>query len=204
MNLFWQNFKLWLTLSKIVHFCTNTFNPKRESIKWNFFPVIYQRKKDRYECKEDKNLNYILSSGALNDDTKILTETDTETFFRYQIFRNRYRDFFSDTKFSETETDTLKKLAKVSKPKPILFSRDQIFRNLNRDFFPRQIFSQTETETFFPRPKCPKPKPKPSKIWQKSRDRDLNRDFSTSFKMKFGKCGTTSKIGIFGDQNWGL
>ena len=64
MNLFWQNFKLWLTLSKIVHFCTNTFNPKRESIKWNFFLVIYQRKKDRYESKVDKNLNYILSSGG--------------------------------------------------------------------------------------------------------------------------------------------
>ena len=27
-------------------------------------------------------------------------------FFRYQIFQNQYRDFFSDTKFSETETDT--------------------------------------------------------------------------------------------------
>ena len=34
-------------------------------------------------------------------------------FFRYQIFRNRNQDFFSDTKFSET----LKKLAKVSKPR---------------------------------------------------------------------------------------
>ena len=38
--------------------------------------------------------------GHLNDDTKILTETDTETFFY-------------DTKFSETETETLKNLAKV-------------------------------------------------------------------------------------------
>ena len=68
---------------------------------------------------------------TLNDDTKILTETDTEIFFPIpnfpkpiprlfsdtKFFRNRYRDFFSDTKFSETETDTLKKLAKVSKPK---------------------------------------------------------------------------------------
>ena len=39
-----------------------------------------------------------------NDDTNILTETDTETFFRYQIFRNR--DFFSETKSSKTETET--------------------------------------------------------------------------------------------------
>ena len=37
------------------------------------------------------------------------------TELRYQNFvRNRYRDFFSDTK---TETKTLKQLAKVSKPK---------------------------------------------------------------------------------------
>ena len=39
---------------------------------------------------------------ALNDDTKILTETNTETLF-------------PETAFSKTET--LKKLAKVSKPK---------------------------------------------------------------------------------------
>ena len=37
-------------------------------------------------------------------------------FFRYQIFRNRNRYFFSETKFFETET--LKNLAKVSRPRP--------------------------------------------------------------------------------------
>ena len=42
---------------------------------------------------------------SLNDDTKILTETDTGTFFY-------------DSKFSETETETLKNLAKVSRPRP--------------------------------------------------------------------------------------
>ena len=46
---------------------------------------------------------------------KIWPKPIPRLFFRYQIFRNRYRDLFSDTKFSETET--LKKLAKVSKPK---------------------------------------------------------------------------------------
>ena len=60
-----------------------------------------------------------------------LTETDTETFFTIlnfpkpkprlfsetNFFRNRNRDFFSETKFSETETETLKDLAKVSKPR---------------------------------------------------------------------------------------
>ena len=44
----------------------------------------------------------------LNDDTKILTETDTETFF-------------SDTKFSETKTET--------------FFRNKIFQNRNCYFF---------------------------------------------------------------------
>ena len=52
--------------------------------------------------------------------TNFLTETETETFyprqifpipiprlfFRDQIFRDRYRDFFSETKFSDTDTET--------------------------------------------------------------------------------------------------
>ena len=54
---------------------------------------------------------------SLNDDTKILTETDTETFFRDQIFSKPKPRLFSETKFSETETETLKDLAKVSKPR---------------------------------------------------------------------------------------
>ena len=85
---------------------------------------------------------------TLNDDTKILTETDTETFFktkfseakteiffREKFFRNRNQDFFSETKFFETETDS--------------FFRNQIFRNWNRDFFSDTKFSETDTETFF-------------------------------------------------------
>ena len=96
------------------------------------------------------------------------------TEWRYQNFdRNRYRDFFYDTKFSETETETFFGDQIFLKLKPILFFR-------NQDFFPRPNFS--ETETFFPRPNFSKPKPKPPEIWQKSRDRDLNRDFSTSLK----------------------
>ena len=39
-------------------------------------------------------------------------------FFRDQIFRNRNRYFSSETKFFETETETLKNLGKVSRPKP--------------------------------------------------------------------------------------
>ena len=40
--------------------------------------------------------------------------------FRYQIFGNRNRYFFSDTKFFETETEIIKNLAKVSRPRPKL------------------------------------------------------------------------------------
>ena len=54
-------------------------------------------------------------------------------FFRYQIFRNRYRDFFSDTKFSETDTETLKKLAKVSKPRS--FETEMSISVSNQVFF---------------------------------------------------------------------
>ena len=53
--------------------------------------------------------------------------------------------------------------------------RDQIFRNRDRDFFPRPNFFETETETFFPKPNFPKPKPKPSKIWQKFRNREVSK-----------------------------
>ena len=35
-----------------------------------------------------------------------------------KFFQNRNRDFFSETKFFETETETLKNLAKVSRPRP--------------------------------------------------------------------------------------
>ena len=95
-------------------------------------------------------------SWSLNDDTKILTKTDTETFFQDQIF---------------------------PKPKPILFFRDQIFRN--RDFFPtpnipkpRPNFFETETETFLPKQNFAKPKP--SKKWQKFRNREVSKPKSQS------------------------
>ena len=77
------------------------------------------------------------TSQSLNDATKILTETDTETFFL---------------------------LANFAKPKPRLFFWDHNFRNRNRHFFSETKFSETKTETFFPRPNSPKPIPIPSKI----------------------------------------
>merc|ERR1712034_69422 len=47
-------------------------------------------------------------------------------FFRYQIFRNRYRDFFSETKFSETETETFFPIPSFPKPIPRLFFRKKV------------------------------------------------------------------------------
>ena len=70
---------------------------------------------------------------SLNDNTKILTKTDTKTFFPIPNF---------------------------PKPKPILFFRDQIFPNRNRYFVFETKFCDTETDTFFWRPNFPKPKPR--------------------------------------------
>ena len=46
-------------------------------------------------------------------------ETDTETFFRDQIFSRPIPRLFFETKIFETETDTLKKLRKVSIPRSL-------------------------------------------------------------------------------------
>ena len=84
-------------------------------------------------------------------------------FFRYQIFRNQNQNFFSKTKFSETETDTFYPRQNSPKPKPILFSetkfsetktetffRDQILRNRyqNPPKIGKSLKTETETETF--------------------------------------------------------
>ena len=53
---------------------------------------------------------------ALSDGAKILTKTDTETFFRHQIFQNRC--FFTKTKFSETETQFSKTKNETFFPRP--------------------------------------------------------------------------------------
>merc|ERR1719470_288169 len=81
-------------------------------------------------------------------------------FNKYQIFRNRYRDFFSDTKFSETDTETSFPIPNFPKPKPRLFFRYQIFRNRYRDFFSDTKFSETETDTLKKLAKVSKPKPR--------------------------------------------
>ena len=103
------------------------------------------------------------------------------TEWRYQNFdRNRYRDFFYDTKFSKTETETFFRDQISLKPKPILFFRDQKFWNRNRDFFSDTKFSETETDTFLPRPNFPKPKPR---LFSETKFfRNRNRYFSSETK----------------------
>ena len=73
--------------------------------------------------------------GALCGKTKILT--DTETLYSRQIFpmpiprlffQYRYRDFFSETKFSNIDTETFLTRPNILISIPILFFRDQIFQ----------------------------------------------------------------------------
>ena len=63
--------------------------------------------------------------------------------------------------FFETETETFFPKPNFPKPKPRLFSETKFCRNRNRDFFPK--------------PNFPKPKLKPSKIWQKFRNREVSK-----------------------------
>ena len=87
-----------------------------------------------------------LSTSPLNDDTKILTKTHTETFFPIPNFPKPKPKHFSKTKFSETETDTFYPRPNFLKPKPILFSDTK--------------FSKTETKTLQKLTKVSRPRPK--------------------------------------------
>ena len=103
---------------------------------------------------------------ALCDGTKILTDTETETFYPRQFFPILIPRPFSKTKFSKTDTET---------------------------FFETK-FSKTDTETFILRPNLliPIPRlfsipnfsipiPRLSKKWHMSRDWDRNWDRDRDF-----------------------
>ena len=92
--------------------------------------------------------------------------------FQIQVFRSQNHDFFSrpnfpkqnlfsETKFSETETET--------------FFWHQLLRNRNRDFFSETKFSETKTETFFRNQILRDRNRNPSKNWQKSRNREVSK-----------------------------
>ena len=80
-------------------------------------------------------VTHTILARALCDETKILTNTETETFyprqiflipiprllFRDQIFQDRYRDSFSETKFSDTDTETFLTRLNISVPIPRRF-----------------------------------------------------------------------------------
>ena len=125
---------------------------------------------------------------------KIWPKPIPRLFFRYQIFRNQYRDFFPIPNFSETETDTFFPIPKILKPKPRLLFDTK--------------FSETETDTFFSDTKFLKPKS--SKNWQKSRDRDQNQNFwilrgyhPVTYSVKvYTKFPTKLKILSTFDDDW--
>ena len=68
-------------------------------------------------------------------------------FIRDKFFRYQYRDFFSETKFSETDTETFFPRPNFPIPIPRLSFRDKIFRDRYRDFLSETKFFDTDTET---------------------------------------------------------
>ena len=58
-----------------------------------------------------------LSPTSDNDSYQIFPKPKPRLFSETKLLQNRNRYFFSETKFSDTETETFKKLAKVSKPR---------------------------------------------------------------------------------------
>ena len=74
-------------------------------------------------------------------------------------------------------------------PKPRLFSETKFFRN--RDFFSETNFFRNRNRDFFPKPNFPKPKPKPSKIWQKFRNREVSKPKCQSLLLRWIKPSTS-------------
>ena len=70
---------------------------------------------------------------------KNFIKTDTETFFRDQNFRDRYRDFFSRPNLFETDTETFFRDQMSSRLIPKLFLRPNFLRPIPRLFLD-QIF----------------------------------------------------------------
>ena len=66
-------------------------------------------------------------------------------FFFSETKFSETETFFRRPKFSETETETFFPKPNFPKPKPRLFSETKFFRNRNRDFFSETKFSETET-----------------------------------------------------------
>ena len=56
------------------------------------------------------------------DETQNLNDTDSETFFRYQIFSRPIPRLFSVPKFFETDSETFFQYSFFSRPIPRLFS----------------------------------------------------------------------------------
>ena len=78
---------------------------------------------------------------------KNFIETDTETFFRDQNFRDR--DFFSRPNIFETDTETFFWDQMFSRPIPRLFSRPNVFETDTETFFRDQMFSRPIPRLFW-------------------------------------------------------
>ena len=74
-------------------------------------------------------------------------ETDSETFFWYQIFSRPILRAFLVTKFVETDSKTFFRYQNSSRLIPRLFFGTQFFRDRFRDFFRYQFFFETGSDT---------------------------------------------------------
>ena len=100
------------------------------------------------------------------DDTQNLNETESETFFRYQIFPipnpilvlipnlfNTESDTFFDTKFSRYRIRNYLKIGKVSKPRSFETETSpkipKIWTKPNPKLFAIPNFFDTESDTYF-------------------------------------------------------
>ena len=152
-------------------------------------------------------------TGAVCDETQNLNETESETFFRYQIFsipnpilfpipiffRYRYRYFFRYQNFTKP-IPILFSIPKIFETDTDTFFDTKIFRNRYRYFFRYQFFSkpipilfsipnffETNTDTFFDTKNFRKPIPIPSTKMEKFRNREVSKP----------NCHTLSPRGAF-------
>ena len=102
-------------------------------------------------------------------------ETDTDTFFDTEIFRNRYRYFFRYQFFS--------------KPIPILFSIPNFFETDTDTFFDTKFF-RNQYRYFFRYQNFSKPIPIPSKKMDKFRNREVSKPKCHTLQLSLWRLAT--------------
>ena len=106
--------------------------------------LILETFKVRYWCKVSrfvkKNAFELSTNYHWVTRPKNFIETDTETFFGDQNFRDRDWDFFLRPNIFETDTETFFRDQMFSRPIPRLFFETKCFQDQYRDFFETKFF----------------------------------------------------------------